>query len=139
MVKNVNLDLKKSDDGYWFIFEDSRGVKWEINIENFFSGSKGEYNCIRQWFQEQFFDHSENEEIKRMDQISMLEKIRDYSETGEWKSGFSYPDCGHDLVRQGLVSEDSKITLSGKAVLFLLRKGKDQTDSKAVQIFEVKI
>lgn len=80
---------------------------------------------------------SDNDNIKRRDQISLLEMVRSFTDTGEWKGMFTYPDCGVDLVRQGLATEDKKITMAGRAALFLLGKGPDPTESKAVIKFKL--
>jgi hypothetical protein len=75
---------------------------------------------------------SDSQMIKRSDQIAMLETCRVYTDTGIWKGIFSYPNCGWDLVCSGLVTADKKITVAGRAALFLLEKGDDPTpDSKA--------
>jgi len=67
----------------------------------------------------------------------MLEASLKFTETGEWKGMFSYPNCGWDLVQQGLVTEDKRITMSGRAALWLLEKGPDPTASKAVISFKL--
>ena len=66
-----------------------------------------------------------DDEIKKSDQIKMLETCRTYTDTGEWKGMFSYPNAGWDLVQQGLVTEDKKITIAGRAALWMLGKGDD--------------
>lgn len=76
-----------------------------------------------------------SEELKRADQISLLETCLKYADTGEWSGIFTYPNCGYDLVRQELVTKDKKITLAGRAALWLLGKAPDQTESKAVKEF----
>ena len=80
------------------------------------------------------------EELKQSDQVRLLEVCQKYTDTGVWAGIFSYPNCGCDLVQQGLVSEEKKITVAGRAVLWFLGKGDDPTDSKAVQeiIFNLK-
>lgn len=78
-----------------------------------------------------------NLEIKRTDQTHMLEKCRDFTKTGEWKAGFFYPNCFDDLVTQGLINQYGRITAAGRVALFLMGKGEDQTDSKAVQTFKI--
>ncbi len=75
--------------------------------------------------------------IKKADQIALLEACRDFANTGEWKNLFTYPNCGWDLVQQGLVTEDRKITKSGLAVLWFLDKGDDPTNSKSFQSFSM--
>ena len=79
------------------------------------------------------------DEIKRNDQIKLLEIARDYTDNGEWKSIFSYPNCGWDLVQMGLVTEDKKIIDAGRATLWLLGKGKDPTDSKSSITINMKL
>ena len=81
---------------------------------------------------------NENERIKRSDQISLLENSLKYTDTGEYEGMFTYPNCGPDLVRQGLATEDKKITTAGRAALWLLGKAPDPTQSKAVQEFSLK-
>ena len=82
---------------------------------------------------------SDHDGIKRSDQISMLETVSSFTSTGEWKGLFTYPNCGYDLIRQGLATDDKKITMAGRAALFLLGKGPDPTTSKAVEIFEISL
>lgn len=77
--------------------------------------------------------------IKRADQISLLKTCLDFTETGEFKGIFTYPNCGYDLVLQGLVTEDKKITKEGRAALWLLDEGEDPTSSEAVQKFNLKL
>lgn len=139
MIKNVNLDLVKIAEGHWLRFECSEGKKATVHLEGMFTLSGMMDECVRQWIKDQFNKPLDNLEVKRAEQITMLEKFRDFSETGEWKRGLSYPDCGYDLVKQGLVTQDSGITDAGRAALFLLGKGEDPTDSKAVHKFEVKL
>lgn len=76
--------------------------------------------------------------LKRSDQIRLLEVVRDYTITDEWNGIFTYPNCGVDLVRQGLATEDRKITSAGLVALWLLGKGEDPTDSKSYIKFELK-
>ena len=75
--------------------------------------------------------------LKINDQIAMLEATRTFSDTGEWIGLFAYPNCGWDLVLQGLATEDKKITTAGRAALFLLGKGDDPTDSKSSVTFQI--
>jgi len=82
---------------------------------------------------------SDNEGIKRSDQIRLLEAVRDFTDTGKLEGIFTYPNCGWDLVRQGLVTEDKKITDAGRVALWLLGKGPDQTDSKAFIEFKLNL
>lgn len=63
--------------------------------------------------------------LKMSDQIALLEACKVFTDTGEWKGLFSYPNCGWDLVQSGLVTEDKKITISGRAALWFLGKGED--------------
>ncbi len=79
------------------------------------------------------------ENIKRNDQIRLLENCAKFTDTEEWKGIFTYPNCGYDLLQQGLVTEDKKITDAGIATLWLLAKGQDPTDSKAVQTFNLNL
>ena len=79
----------------------------------------------------------EGENIKRNDQIRLLEIVAKFTDTGEWGGTFTYPNCGWDLVKQGLATESKKITEAGRIALWLLGKGPDQTDSKAVQTFKL--
>jgi hypothetical protein len=67
--------------------------------------------------------------IKQKDQISLLEGCLEKEKTGEFPGMFSYPDCGQDLVKQGLATEDQKITIAGRALLWHLGKGEDPTNS----------
>jgi len=67
--------------------------------------------------------------IKQKDQIAMLEAARDFTDGKEFPGMFSYPECGWDLVQQGLATEDRKITIAGRAALWFLDKGDDPTDS----------
>ena len=78
------------------------------------------------------------DDLKRLDQIKLLELCDKFTKTNEWEGTFTYPNCGYDLVQQGLVSEDKKITMSGRAALFLLSKGEDPTTSKACIEFSLK-
>ena len=53
--KIVNLRLTQSEeDGHWLHFEDSKGKKAGINIENTFPDSDIIGSCIRQWTIDQF-------------------------------------------------------------------------------------
>ncbi len=80
-----------------------------------------------------------NDGIKRNDQINLLGVCREFTDTGEFNGIFTYPNCGYDLVEQGLVTEDRKITKSGRAALWLLGKEPDTTSSEAAQTFNLKI
>ena len=79
------------------------------------------------------------DEIKRNDQIRLLETVQKHTDTGEWEGGFTYPNCGYDLVQQGLATEDKKITMPGRAALWLLGKGEDPTDSASSIKFELNL
>ena len=79
-----------------------------------------------------------SDKIKMEDQIAMLKKVQVFTDTGKWEGMFSYPNCGADLVTQGLVEfvEDTgKITIAGRAVLWFLGKGDDPTEGKSFQEF----
>lgn len=79
-----------------------------------------------------------NNSLKQSDQIRLLKVVKKYTETGEWEGIFSYPNCGVDLVKMGLATEDKKITPAGEAALWLLGEAPDPTDSQAVQTFKLK-
>lgn len=68
---------------------------------------------------------SAEDEVKRADQILLLELCRDFTDSGLWKGTFTYPQCGWDLVCSELVTADKKITTAGRATLYLLGKGVD--------------
>lgn len=76
-------------------------------------------------------------DMKRSDQIALLETSRIFTDTGEWKGLFTYPGCGVDLVTSGLATEDGKITVAGRATLFLLGRGDDPTETKASVTFTI--
>lgn len=80
-----------------------------------------------------------NNNIKRNDQINLLKICREFTDTGQWSGSFTYPDCGPDLVRQGLATEGRQITTAGRAALWLLGEGDDPTDSKAVETFTLNL
>jgi hypothetical protein len=82
---------------------------------------------------------ADNDSIKRNDQISLLEEAFKFTQTGKFEGVFTYPGCGYDLVKQGLATEDKKITMAGRAALWLLGKAPDPTDSKAVETFKLSI
>lgn len=77
--------------------------------------------------------------LKRSDQIELLKAAFHREKTGEWKGMFTYPNCGYDLVRSGLATEDAKLTIAGRAALYLL--GDDEADptadSKSFQSFDL--
>jgi len=77
--------------------------------------------------------------LKQKDQIHLLEICAKFTDTGEWEGTFTYPNAGYDLVQQGLVTEDKKITIAGRAVLWFLDKGPDQTESKSHETFELNV
>lgn len=79
----------------------------------------------------------ENDNLKRKDQIRMLQASLKFTETGEWEGLFTYPNCGWDLVQMGLATEDKKITSAGRAALWLLDIAADPTTSKAVETFTI--
>lgn len=78
-----------------------------------------------------------SDDIKRLDQIALLKTCRDFTDTGEWHGIFCYSNCGGDLLRQGLVTEDKKITIAGRAALYLLNEGDDPTQSKSFEEFVI--
>ena len=80
---------------------------------------------------------SDGDKIKRSDQIHLLEICARVMDTGEQEGTFTYPNCGYDLVQQGLATEDRKVTIAGRATLWLLGKGADPTNSKAVISFSI--
>ena len=49
--------------------------------------------------------------IKQKDQIHLLEACKEFTDYGKDLNLFTYPNCGWDLVQQGLVTEDQKIKL----------------------------
>ena len=77
------------------------------------------------------------EELKKADQIALLEVCQKFTDTGDFNEIFTYPNCGWDLVEQGLATEDKKITKAGQAVLWFLGKGSDPTNSKAAIEFNL--
>jgi hypothetical protein len=81
----------------------------------------------------------DNDSLKKSDQIRLLERSRDYTDSGNFDGCFTYPNCGWDLVQQGLVTKDRKITIAGRAALWLLGKGSDPTSSKAVEVFTLSL
>ena len=68
-----------------------------------------------------------NDPIKRADQIEMLKAVAAKTDKGTPISIFAYPNCGWNLVESELVTQDVKITKSGRAALFLLGLGDDPT------------
>ena len=77
--------------------------------------------------------------LKQVDQIALLEACLKFTECGIFLSLFTYPQCGWDLVRQGLVTEDRKITIAGRALLFHLDKCPDPTTTKTCIEFTIPI
>jgi hypothetical protein len=77
------------------------------------------------------------DELKRRDQEGLLQACLNFTDSGEWAGMFTYPSCGYDLVVQGLVTEDRKITMAGRAALWLLGKGADPTESKSSVEFKL--
>lgn len=75
--------------------------------------------------------------LKRSDQIKLLEACAEFEKTGEWRGSFTYPNCGWDLVRQGLVTPDRKLTTAGRAALWFLDKGEDPTDGASSVTFTI--
>lgn len=69
--------------------------------------------------------------LKRSDLIALLKVCRDFTDTGEWKGTFTYPNCGFDLVRMGLATETKQITPGGRVALYLLGEGDDPTPDSA--------
>lgn len=75
--------------------------------------------------------------IKKSDQIRLLEACAELEATGNFPRIFTYPNCGWDLVRQGLVTQDRKLTVAGKAALWFLDKGDDPTDGASSVSFSI--
>ncbi len=75
--------------------------------------------------------------IKQKDQITMLKGCIEKEKTGEFPGMFAYPGCGYDLVKQGLATENQKITTAGKALLWHLNEGDDPTDSASSVTFNI--
>jgi hypothetical protein len=77
------------------------------------------------------------DDAKRRDQIALMKASLHREKTGEWKGLFTYPNCGYDLGRSGLATEDGQLTTAGKAALYLL--GDDDadptSDSKSFETF----
>lgn len=77
-------------------------------------------------------------DIKRGDQLCLLDACLRFADTGQWEGVFTYPTCGADLVKSGLVDAAGKVTTAGRAAMFLLGKGADPfPDSKAFQEFSL--
>jgi hypothetical protein len=70
-------------------------------------------------------------DLKKSDQIRLLENQLVYTDTGKSEGMFTYPNCPFDLYTQGLVTDEGKITIAGRALLWHLNKGPDPTNSKA--------
>jgi hypothetical protein len=76
--------------------------------------------------------------LKASDQARLLELCAKFTDTGVMDGTFTYPNCGWDLVRSGLVTEDKKVTTAGRAALFLMGKGHDPfPESKEYQEFRI--
>ena len=81
------------------------------------------------------------DDVKRDNQIAFMKATLHHEKTGEWKALFTYPNCGYDLVRSGLATEDGKLTIAGRAALYLL--GDDDadptSDSKSFETTTIKL
>lgn len=77
--------------------------------------------------------------VKQSDQIALLKIVREYTDEGKWSGCFTYPNCGPDLLKSGLATEDKKITMAGRAALFLLGEGPDPTPGASFQTFEIRV
>lgn len=77
--------------------------------------------------------------IKRSDQIHLLEACAEFEKTGKFPGIFSYPNCGWDLFRQGLVTQDRQLTIAGRAALWFLGKGDDPTDGGSSVSFSISL
>jgi hypothetical protein len=66
------------------------------------------------------------DDVKRSDQIALMKAALHREKTSQWKTLFTYPNCGHDLVQSGLATEDGQLTTAGRAALYLL--GDDDAD-----------
>ncbi len=84
------------------------------------------------YFENKDIEMNRGNTLKQKDQIHLLEKCKEFTDYGKDIHIFTYPNCGWDLVKQGLVTEDQKITIAGRAALWFLNKGEDPTDSKSV-------
>jgi hypothetical protein len=82
-------------------------------------------------------DNDRGANLKRSDQIKLLKICEKYTDTGEQQGTFTYPNCGWDLVQMGLATENTKITVAGRAALWLLNLSADPTKSKAVETFKL--
>ena len=82
-----------------------------------------------------------SDDMKRSDQIALLKATKIKEDTGQMPGLFTYPNCGYDLVRSGLATEDVKLTTAGRAALYLL--GDDTADptadSKSFESFSIPI
>ncbi len=58
-----------------------------------------------------------NTTLGRNDQINMLEHCKLLTETGKWEGLFTYPNCGYDLFKLGLVNRFGHITSMGREIL----------------------
>lgn len=77
--------------------------------------------------------------IKQNDQIRLLEALARETDTGEFTPMFAYPNCGWDLVQSGFCTQDRKITMAGRAALFLLGKGEDPTTGGSSITFSIPV
>jgi len=81
---------------------------------------------------------AEDDALKKSDMLKLLEVARDAEKTGKWEGIFTYPNCGWDLVRCGLATEDKKVTPAGHALLWFMGKGEDPTaDSQSSVAFTI--
>jgi hypothetical protein len=76
-------------------------------------------------------------ELKQTDQINLLKNCLEYEQTGKIVGSFTYPNCGWDLVKQGLATENRELTIAGRALLWFMGEGPDPTDSKVFQEFKI--
>ncbi len=53
------------------------------------------------------------------DQIKMLEHCKQLTETGKWLGLFTYPNCGYDLYKLGLITDEGHITTIGRSILVM--------------------
>jgi hypothetical protein len=86
-----------------------------------------------------YFGEKMIDTLKQKDQIGMLEGCIVKEKTGEFPGMFAYPGCGYDLVQQGLATEDQKITIAGRALLWHLDKGEDPTESASSVTIDFKL
>jgi hypothetical protein len=78
--------------------------------------------------------------IKQKDQIAMLKGCLAFTKYGKFPPMFSYPNCGWDLVQQGLATQDKEITIAGKALLWHLGEiNEDPTDGASSETFNINL